>query len=99
MYIDNCYGIHHNTNDCYKRIRRKEFTMHGFGGMGFGMGWGWIIGLIVLALVIWLIVRTTVQNTGVTQSSYRSALEILKERYARGEIDKDEFEERRNDLS
>ncbi|MFW6104101.1 MAG: SHOCT domain-containing protein [Bacteroidota bacterium] len=73
--------------------------MHGFGGMGFGMGWGWIIGLIVLALVIWLIVRATVQNTGVTQTSYRSALEILEERYARGDIDKDEFEERRNDLS
>ena len=70
--------------------------MHGFGGMGFGMGWWWIIGPIVLGLIIWLIVFN--QNKGGSQSSEKSPLDILKERYARGEIDKEEFDDRKQDL-
>jgi len=57
----------------------------------------------VLALIIWAVV-TAVQKTGGVDSSTsssggNSALEILKERYARGEIDKQEFEENKKDLS
>lgn len=72
---------------------------HGFGGMGLGMGLGWIIGILIVAAVIWLIIKTV--NTGNQERTGRdkSALELLKERYARGEIDKEEFEEKRKDLS
>jgi putative membrane protein len=72
--------------------------MHGFGGMGFGMGWIWIIGLIVIIAIIWLVVRATNPNTHDDSSSSKSALDILKERYARGEINKSEFEERKKNL-
>ncbi len=54
-----------------------------------------IVGLVVL-IVRWL---GTDQTS--TQHSARSAatpLDILKERFARGEIDKEEFEERRRVL-
>ena len=68
-------------------------------GMGMGMGWGWIIGLVVIALIVWLVVKTTSQQTGGTNTSEKLPLDILKERYARGEIDKEEFEERKKDLS
>jgi len=73
---------------------------HGFGGMGLGMGLGWIIGIVVLAVVIWLLVRTvSQQNNQIDSRREKTALDILKERYARGEIDKSEFEEKKKDLS
>ena len=73
--------------------------MHGFGGMSFGMGFGWIIGLLVIAAIIWLAVRATSQNTIENPKENKSALDILKERYARGEIDKEELEARKKDLT
>ncbi len=76
-------------------------------GWGWGMGWFggifmiafWI--LIIIGLVV--LIKWLVQNTRGGPSSPRTessrALEILKERYARGEIDKQEFEEKKRDLS
>jgi putative membrane protein len=74
------------------------------GGWGLG-GWFWsifmllfwvlvIVGLIFL--IKWL-VQTTRKGTGTSTEGSR-ALEILKERYARGEINKEEFEEKKRDL-
>ena len=59
----------------------------------WAMGWGWIIGLIVLVLLIVLIINITKRYT---QKHEKSAMDILKERYAKGEIDKNEFEEKRD---
>jgi putative membrane protein len=72
--------------------------MHVFGEHGWGMGWGWITGLAVLVLIVWLIVKITSQNGSQRQLGSKSALDILKERYARGEISKEEFKEKRNDI-
>ncbi len=69
-----------------------------FSGHGWGMLWWWIIGLIVLIVIIWIVVKSMSHNTGPTQPPEKSALDILKERYAKGEIDKNEFEERKKDL-
>jgi putative membrane protein len=72
--------------------------MHGFGGMGFGMAWWWIIGLVLVAAIIWTIIRSTGHNNQNNTADHKSALDILKERYARGEIDKEEFETKKRDL-
>lgn len=74
--------------------------MWGWGGMMAGGGlvmvlfWGGIVLLIVL------LVRG-VGGLGPNASPgqpQRTAIDMLKERYARGEIEKDEFEERRRTL-
>ena len=75
-----------------------RFGEHGW-RMGVGMGWWWIIGLIFLVIVVWMVVKVINQaNNTNTRLDNKSALDILKERYARGEINKQEFEERKKNL-
>jgi putative membrane protein len=64
---------------------------------GWAMGLGWFLGLAVLVVLIWLIVKV-ISQTGNTNQAHKSALDILKERYAKGEISKEEFEEKKKDL-
>lgn len=73
--------------------------MNGFEGHGFGMGWGWIIGLFILIAVIWLLINAINQNRGTNRRIEKPAAEILKERYAKGEISKEEFESKMRDLN
>jgi putative membrane protein len=81
-------------------------------GMGPGMGWGYGMGGFgsIIMLVFWvavivgiiLLIRWLVMSTRAGEHSARSedsALEILKRRYARGEINKEEFEEKRKVLT
>ena len=72
--------------------------MYPFFGHGWGMGFGWILGLAILVVVIWIIVKALNQSTSNNQQRDKSALDILKERYAKGEIDKEEFEQKKQDL-
>ena len=68
-------------------------------GGGFGMGWWWIIGIVVLIAIIWPVSQRFNRNNSATpREPGKSALDILKERYARGEINKQEFEERKRDI-
>lgn len=80
---------------------------HGPGMMGWGYGMGWFGGIIMIAfwiavivgivlLIRWLVIST--RSTGQSTHHEDSALEILKRRYARGEIGKEEFEEKKRDL-
>lgn len=66
--------------------------------MGGGyMGLGWLVIVIVIAVVVWLFMR----GPGMPQSGQkerRSALDVLEERYARGEIGREEFEQKKRDL-
>jgi putative membrane protein len=49
--------------------------------------------LLGIVFVIFLVTRT--RSSDQTPPDSRSAIEILEQRYARGEIDSEEFEERR----
>jgi putative membrane protein len=82
-------------------------TGWGMGAWGMGMGWiGMLVGiafwvLIFLALVY--LIKYLIQATGrpgrPPESERKTPLDILKERYARGEIDKEEFDSKKKDLS
>jgi putative membrane protein len=86
----------------------------GYGGWGMGpgmmggYGMGWFGGIIMIAFWILILVglvfliKWLIQSTGrdkTSGSGGNRSLEILKERYARGEIDKQEFESKKKDLS
>ncbi|MEK7464725.1 MAG: SHOCT domain-containing protein [Patescibacteria group bacterium] len=54
--------------------------------------------IVFWVLVIFLIVWIVREAGGKNNHSKPNALEILKERYAKGEINKKEFEEKKKDL-
>ena len=74
--------------------------MQGFSGMGMGLGMGfsWLISIVVLAAIIWFFSKMTNTNQQKTTLSHKSAYDILSERYARGEIDKNEYMSKKQDL-
>lgn len=68
-------------------------------GWGMGDGYGWIIGLIVLVAFIGVIVSVMQRRKNSDRPKYNSPLDILKTRYAKGEITKDEYDEKRKHIS
>lgn len=86
---------------------RYEDWHMGPGMMGYwGMGWFggifmivfWILILVGLVFVIRWLVQATAKG-GQSDWSGSRAMDILKERYARGEIDKARFEDMKKDLT
>ncbi len=81
---------------------------YGWWSGGYPMGWmwgAWGIGMMLMMLLFWglviaaivLGVRWLVGQPKVSQPD--SALEILRQRYARGEINREEFEQKKRDLA
>jgi len=61
-------------------------------------GWMWIFWIAVLVGLVFLI-KWIVQQSSIGETKDKDdALEILKKRYARGEIDQEEFEQKKKDL-
>jgi len=84
------FGSNNSTNN-----NMMNFGFGPFGGFGwiFMILWWVLIIIGIVALIRWL---TSQSKDG---ASHKSALDILKERYARGEINKNEFEEKKKELS
>ena len=74
-------------------INHYGYGMMGYGGMFFGLLF-WII-IIVLA---YLPIRWFVEQNKTRRGEEKSALDIAKERYAKGEITEEEFEEMKKRL-
>jgi putative membrane protein len=75
------------------------------GGYFGGMGWiGMILGFIffiaiiagIILFIVWIVKRTI--HSQIEPKTESKALETLKERYAKGEITKEQYEEINKDL-
>ncbi|HEY7322055.1 MAG TPA: SHOCT domain-containing protein [Candidatus Binatia bacterium] len=66
--------------------------------------WGWGLGMMAMMFLFWVLVIVGLiigvrWLLGISkQGKSDSAMEILRQRYARGEINKDEFEAKKKDL-
>ena len=64
-------------------------------GMGmFGGFWMLIFWAAFIVFIVWIVREVSGKKT----DEKSKALDILKERYAKGEIDKKEFEEKKKDM-
>ena len=78
---------------------------HGPGGWGpmmhYGFGYGgmfmWIIFLISIGFLVYFFVQTQ-KTKGQTPTQNESHLDILKKRYAKGEITREDYERMKKDL-
>ena len=73
---------------------------NGFSGWGMGLGFIFMLlfwGLVILGIAT-LIRFLTIQSSSSKVSRDKTPLEIVQERYARGEIDREEYEQKKRDL-
>ncbi len=69
-------------------------------GYGYGMmgGYGMIIPLILIGVIIYAVVKLSQSSHGSNNRGGNDALEILKQRYANGEISEEEYTQKKKIL-
>ncbi|MDA8383834.1 MAG: SHOCT domain-containing protein [Betaproteobacteria bacterium] len=72
-------------------------------GMGWGWGWFgmmlfWLVPILLVALALKYFFDGGIRPSPGAREEKQKALVVLEERYARGEIDREEFLEKRDDL-
>jgi putative membrane protein len=73
-------------------------------GYGYGYGWGWMAALnglfwlVIVLLAVLLFVRLGRSAAHPPHPPHRPGLDILEERYAKGEIGRDEYLQKKQDL-
>lgn len=75
-----------------------DYGFHGGFGLGGGFMFLWWIVIIVLIVVVVKWLNSSAEHPSLSADDDSKVLEILKERYARGEIDEEEFERRKRHL-
>lgn len=92
-------------------LAQSYHDFHGFGGGMGGMALTWIgpllaflfvmALLVLIAALVWRVVQggRKSSDTEARSASRESPLEVLEHRYARGEIDREEYLQKRDDLT
>lgn len=85
----------------------QAYGGHGFRGIMGGWGWGfgilgmlfWLALIVLVVVLVWRLMERGGRDGSRYDGGRETPLEILKKRYARGEIDKEEFERVKRDLT
>lgn len=76
--------------------------MDDFGHGFFGGGFMWIFWILLIVILVWVVKMVADSSSGGRSDSgstkQESPLEILNQRYARGEIDEEEYHRRKAEL-
>lgn len=75
-----------------------HFGEFGWWGMGFGVIFMVLFWLLIILGIAALIRWLQPQSGRDQRTRDKTSLEIVQERYARGDIDRDEYEQKRRDL-
>ena len=82
------------------KVNAQPYDGHHMGWDMFGYGYGgllmWLLLIVLVVVVVYFIFRQ--QTVGRSSTTNETPLEILKKRYARGEISKEEYDRMKNDL-
>lgn len=68
------------------------------GGVFFGGGFMWIFWILLIVVLLVVVKAMAGPDRGSNSGQGDTPIEILKKRYAKGEIDEEEFERRRKEL-
>ena len=71
--------------------------MHDWNWENWNMPMMWFVWIPLVILIVWLIMRLS-NRESYSQNREESPMEILKKRYARGEVSEEEFQQQRKDL-
>ena len=66
-------------------------------GYGYGGGFMWFIALVLVGVGLYFLIQVA-KSKGSDGLNTETPLDILKKRYAKGEIDKEEFDRKKKDL-
>jgi putative membrane protein len=84
----------------FTAILKTYIMMNGINhSWGMGSGYIWIIAIIIIIVAIWLIVKIMSRSDRRNALIDKSPMNILNDRYARGEISKQEYQEKRKAIS
>lgn len=75
-----------------------DYCDWGWGWHGWGMGMLGLVGLLVLAVLVVAVVRWAPRASQPSAGGTDSPLDVLKKRYARGEIGAEEFSRIKREL-
>ena len=66
-------------------------------GYGYGGGFMWLLFFVLIGVVIYIFLQSS-KSKGSNGSFIETPLDILKKRYAKGEINKEEFDRMKKDI-
>lgn len=85
----------------------QRFGPRGYQGMMGGWGWGfgilamlfWLALIVLVIVLVWRLLERGGREDSGRHGSIETPLDIIEKRYARGEIDRDEFDRMKRDLT